>query len=360
MPPFARYLLVRVLLMPITLIAVTFGLYAMISITPPEVRALLYLPARQQADAQFLPRDALKEMTRLTVERYHLDDPLPVQYVFWLVGLVEHQGGYSPTLKMQVLPALLRRTPVTAELTLFSLLAFIPLGLLSGLRAGWRQNSRGDQIFRLAAFIATSLPPFILGLLLLSVFYIGLRWLPPSRLGVTSSLAVSAPDFHTYTGLLTVDGLLNGRYDISLEAAKHLILPVITLSLVHWATLGRITRTTVITELKKEYILAGRARGIPERRLQFSHALRNALAPALSSTALSAASLFTGVFIVKSIFAFNGLSEVITRGMSQAPDAPAALGFVVYSVTIVLVIMLILDLLQAFFDPRVRERLSNS
>lgn len=359
MPPFARYLLIRLLMIPITLFAVTFGLYTMISFSPPEVRAMLYLPVKQQLEAQILPRDELKAMTQLIVKRYHMDEPLPVQYVFWLIGLVEHQGGYSPTLNMQVLPALLRRTPVTAELTLYSLLAFIPLGLLSGLRAGWRRNSRGDQFFRLAAFIATSLPPFILGLLLLSIFYVGLRWLPPGRLGVTSSLAVSARDFHTYTGLLTVDGLLNGRYDISLEAAKHLILPVITLSLVHWATLGRITRTTVITELKKEYMLAGRARGIPERRLQFAYALRNALAPALSSTALSAASLFTGVFIVESIFVFNGLSDLITRGMMRGPDAPAALGFVLYSVTIVLIIMLILDLLQALFDPRVRERISN-
>jgi peptide/nickel transport system permease protein len=319
------------------------------------VRAILYLPKR--VNVQLMSRDELITLTEPIVRRYHLRDPLPVQYAYWLVSLVENRGGYSPTLKTNVMDVLLRRTPVTAELTLYSLLFFIPLGLVSGLRAGWKRNRGGDLSFRLAAFIATSLPPFILALVLLSIFYVGLRWFPPSRLGVASSQILYSPNFHTYTGLLTIDGLLNGRPRLSLEAARHLVLPVFTLGLIHWATLGRITRSTVIQELRKDYMLAGRARGIPDRRLLWSYALRNAIAPALSSTALSAASLFTGVFVVELIFDFKGVADLIANGMKIAPDTPAAMGFVIYSVSIVMIIMLVLDLLQAALDPRVRERI---
>jgi len=124
--------------------------------------------------------------------------------------------------------------------------------------------------------------------------------------------------------------------------------------LYHWATLGRLTRSTIIETRKREYIVSARARGFVERRVLWRHAFRNALAPALTSMGLSAASLLTGVFVVEIIFDINGVSEVITKAMSGVPDAPAALGFAVYSVILVLVLMFVLDVVQALVDPRVR------
>jgi peptide/nickel transport system permease protein len=232
---------------------------------------------------------------------------------------------------------------------------FIPLGLVSGVLAGWKKDEKGDNRFRSTAFIATSLPPFVLALILISVFYVGLRWFPPERLGIRLAQEVRSPEFEMFTGLMTVDGLLNGRSDISLDALRHLVLPVITLSLLHWATLGRVMRASVIEESYKDYVVAGKAHGLKEKTIVWKHIFRNSLSPALTSSALAAASLFTGVFIVEVIYNFKGVSDVVVESTLDVPDAPAVLGFAVYSVTIVLLLMLALDIIQALLDPRVRE-----
>ncbi len=251
--------------------------------------------------------------------------------------------------------ALIIRTPATIELTLYSLIFFIPLGLICGVIAGWNKGRKSDNNFRLAAFIATSMPTFILAFILMAIFYANLRWFPPERLSTQFSMTVRSSAFHTYTGLYTIDSLLNGRIDIFLDSLRHLVLPVITLSLVHWATLGRVTRATIIEEKEKEYVLAARARGATERQLAWRHAFRNAFAPSITSSLLSATMIVTGVFVVEIIFNIHGVSELAVSSMNTIPDAPAALGFALYSVFIVLIIMLILDFLQVIVDPRIRE-----
>jgi peptide/nickel transport system permease protein len=165
----------------------------------------------------------------------------------------------------------------------------------------------------------------------------------------------SRSTFRPITGLLTIDGLLNGRIDITLDAFRHLVLPVFTLSLAHWATLARVTRAAMINEKGKDYITSAYARGLAPRVVLWRHALRNAMLPALTSTMLSAASLLTSVFVIEKIFNLKGLSELITWGMRGTPDAPLALGFAVYSVLIVMPLMLLLDFIKAAIDPRTRE-----
>jgi peptide/nickel transport system permease protein len=355
MSPLVRFLFVRLLLVPLTLLVITVTLMALMSAVPPQVRALLYLPQKQLDQSNELNMDELRILTERYIQIHHLDDPFPLQYADWLVSVFTDSGGYSPSLKAPVFDALLRRTPVTAELTLYSLLLFIPLGIVSGLRAGWKQGQRSDTRFRAAAYLATSLPPFITAFVLLGLFYALLGWFPPDRLGTAASQEVLLPGFHHFTGLMTVDTLLNGRLDIFVDAVRHLVLPVFTVSLLYWATLGRIVRSTVILERRKEYIVAARSRGIPEKRLLWRHALRNVLSPALSSSALAAASLFTGVFMVEVIFNLKGVADLVVHSAAIGLDVPLAMGFSVYSVCVVLVIMSVLDFLRAILDPRSRE-----
>ncbi len=355
MSPLVRFLFVRVLLVPLTLLIITITLMALVSAVPPQVRALLYLPQKQLDQAYELNMDELRLVTDRYIQIHHLDDPFPLQYADWVVSAFTDSGGYSPSLKGPVFDALLRRTPVTAELTLYSLLLFIPLGIVSGLRAGWRQGEHLDRRFRAEAYLATGLPPFIAALVLLGFFYALLGWFPPGRLGIAFSQEVLSPGFHRFTGLMTVDSLLNGRLDIFVDSVRHLVLPVFTVSLLYWATLGRIVRSTVVIERRKEYITAARSRGIPERRLLWRHALHNVLSPALSSSALAAASLFTGVFMVEIIFDFKGVADLVVHSAAIGLDVPLAMGFSVYSVCADLAIMLVLDLLRAILDPRARE-----
>ena len=346
-----KFLLRRLLSVLITLLVITAIVYGVVALAPVEVRARLYMGRRVRA---FMP----PELERRTIERiireHGLDDPYPIQYFRWASRLLRGEWGWSPILRSDVLDALLVRTPATAELTLYSLLFFIPLGLVSGAVVGWKPGRLTDHGFRLAAFIATSIPPFILGLVLLSVFYVGFHWFLPGHLGTVESLVVRSSSFRTFTGLLTIDGLLNGRFDISLDAVRHLVMPVVTLSLVHWATLGRVTRASMIEELGKDYIAAAHARGLPPRLVLWRHALRNAMVPALTSSALSAASLVTGVYIVEVVFGWPGVSKLITYSTWQ-PDTSLAAGFAVYSVLMVLLVMLLLDVAQAIADPRIRE-----
>lgn len=257
-----------------------------------------------------------------------------------------------------VLATLLRRTPATAELTLYSVLLLIPLGLASGVVAGWREGRLQDHGFRATAFLATSIPPFILAFLLLAMFYVSVNWFPPGRISTLYRFDVVEESFRTITGLLTIDALLNGRPDIAGDALRHLVLPVITLGLTHWATVGRVTRAAMIEELDKEYVTAARGRGLSMQRTVWRHALRNAVLPGLNSIALSAAALVSGVFVVEVVFDFPGVSEVLVQAIGWIPDAAAAVGFAVYSVLMVLPLMLILDIVQALVDPRIREGVS--
>lgn len=352
MSPFLQFVIRRFLMIPVSLIIITMVLYGGVMLTSPESRARLYFPPRMNPN---MTEEQLLQFQEVIIQRYHLRDPFLVQYGFWVQSLFDGTWGFSPSINELVLPALLKRTPVTLELSLYSLLFLVPIGLVSGVSAGWRRSGVFDKVFRSLAFLGTSTPSFILALVLLSSFYINLGWFAPGRIGLTYSLEFSKGTFTTFTGLLTIDSLLNGRLDVFKDAWKHLAMPVFTLSLFHWATLGRITRASIIDERSKEYILAARARGIAERRVIWRHAFRNMLSPSLTSIALSATSILTGVFVAEIIYDFNGVSSVILAAMSGFPDAPAALGFAIYSVILVLVLMFLLDVLQAALDPRVRE-----
>jgi peptide/nickel transport system permease protein len=354
MPPFLKFLIRRLLIIPITLLIITALLYAAAMVTPPEQRVTLYLSNLPQR----LSEAQVQKLTELAIKKYGLDQPYPVQYLNWLGMLAQGNLGWSPGLRVNVQDYLTSHTPVTAELMLYSLLLFIPLGIISGVHAGERRARAFDHGFRFFAFTATSVPPFILGLMMISLFYVGLRWFAPGRLSDPIALVVNSPQFQSFTGLVTIDGVLNGRLDITLDAFKHLAMPVITVSALHWATLSRVTRAAMIEELDKDYIMAARSHGLSMRAIVWRHALRNALVPALTSSVLSAASLLGGVYVVEILFNIRGLSNLIVAATAQGvPDIAAALGFAVYNVVAVLLLMFVLDVLQAVIDPRLRERL---
>jgi peptide/nickel transport system permease protein len=348
--PVLKFLLRRLWTVAVTLLVVTTLIYGIICLAPLESRVNLYRGKRSRAT---LPPEIEQRLIETIIREHGLDDPFPVQYARWATRMVRGEWGWSPLLRADVLDMLLKRTPATVELTLYSLLLFIPLGLASGAVAGWRRGRSSDRGFRLVAFVATSIPPFILGLVLLSVFYVGLHWFLPGSLSSSVEMTIRSSSFRTITGLATIDGLLNGQWEVSLDAARHLALPVVTLSLFHWATLGRVTRALVIEEANKGYVTAAKARGLSPRRILWGHAVPNVLAPSLTSSALSAATLITGVYVVEVVFNWPGVSKLITYSVWE-PDVALAAGFAVYSVLAVLSVMIFLDIVQLIVDPRLR------
>lgn len=341
----------RLLFIPVTLLIVTAALYGIIMLAPAEERAELYLPPRLPSN---MTAERYEAVINGIIEERGLNDPYPVQYFRWLGDLLRGNWGWSPTFNEDVLTLLKRRLPVTAELTFYSVLLLVPIALMSGVVAGWRAYTPVDRGFRLVAFVSTSIPPFILGLFLLAIFYVGLGWFPPGRTSIYT-LSLSNSDFRDITGFLTLDGLLNGRLDVTIDAFRHLVLPVFTLSLLYWATISRVTRVSMIEEKTQEYLVAAKAKGLHDRTLEWRHAFRNATIPAFTAMILSAAGLVTGVYVVEVVFNFKGLSELVTKGFFVAPDAPIIMGFAVFSVLLVLPIMLFFDLLRALLDPRLRD-----
>jgi peptide/nickel transport system permease protein len=338
----------------ITLFIATALIHAIAMLVPVEARAAVYLPDvyKPKTDAQ------IHQRLNVIIRDHGLDDPYPVQYFRWLAQLFRGDWGWSPNLQEDVLKALLSRTPSTVELTLTAMVLYLPLGLLSGAYAGWKKESLLDRGFRLSSFIGISIPPFIMGLVLLSIFYAGLNWFPPGKTSPLIGMEIKAESFKTYTGLVTIDGALNGRLDITLDGLRHLILPAVSLSLVHLATLGLVTRSSMVDELGKDYVLRAKSIGLSNRRVIWRHAFRNAMLPGLTSSALSAASLLTGVYVIEIVFTRRGVSELITYMLLnvRASQVEAALpaGFAVYSILAVLPIMLLLDVLQALGDPRIQ------
>jgi peptide/nickel transport system permease protein len=302
---------------------------------------------------------ALANMTERIIVEHGLRDPYPVQYVSWVISLVKGEWGYSPLLQYEVLPTLLRRSGPTLELTLYSMLFFIPFGIITGLKAGRFKNSRFDNLFRFFAFTSISLPQFILGILLLDLFYIGLHWFQPGRIDYTFSAVITSENYRAFTGLLTIDGLLNGRFDLTLDALRHLVLPSISLGLLNWATLARVARVSTIEEYDQQHILAAKARGIPAQSIAWKHILKNILSPSLTSSALGASSLFTGAIVIEHTFNIKGISALLDS-INAIPDAPAVMGFAVFCVLCVTLIMVVLDFIQALFDPRYREGIINT
>ncbi|MCO6449216.1 MAG: ABC transporter permease [Caldilineales bacterium] len=346
------FLLRRALLLPLTFVLITGILYAILMLAPVDARAELYIPRRTNP---YITEQQMRNILDRVIREHGLNDPFPVQYVRWLGHLAGGDWGWSPALRTDVIDALIVRTPATLELTLYTLLFLVPLGLISGVRAGWKGGRGGDRRFRATAYVATSIPPFILGFVLLSVFYVGLHWFPPGRMGMDTMLELRSGDFHSYTGLLTIDGLLNLRLDIFVDGLRHLALPVVTLGLAYWALLGRITRAGMVEVMSKEYMAAASARGLRPRSMQWRHAFLNVAPPSLATIALTAASLITGVFVIETVFNFPGISELIGLTMLGVPDIPLAMGFAVYSVLMVLTVMFILDIVQAFVNPLVRR-----
>ncbi len=344
------FLLRRLATIAVTLVVITVIIYGIVLLAPPEDRANLYLGKRLRPN---MPPEILERFIEGVIEQYGMRDPFPLQYARWAVRLVRGEWGWSPILRADVLGTLMERTPATVELTLYSLLLFIPLGLASGAISAWRRDRAADHTFRLAAYVSTSIPPFILGLVLMSIFYVGLHWFLPGFLSTSKSMVVRAPSFRSYTGLVTIDGLLNWQPGVTVDALRHLALPVVTLSLFHWATLGRVARAATIDELDKDYVTAAHARGLAPRRVLWGHVVPNVLVPSLTSSALSAASLVTGVYVVEVVFDWPGVSKLITYSIWQ-PDVALAAGFAVYSVLAVLCVMIVLDIIQLLVDPRFR------
>ncbi len=287
------------------------------------------------------------------MEQYGLTDPWPVRYGKWIGNLFKGDLGWSVVGKEPVLDALLHRFPYTVELALYAIFPIIGIGIWLGVTAAVHHNSFIDQAIRIFALIGWSLPDFVWAILVLLIFYIGLGWFPSGNLSLWADEVVKSATFNNYTNLLTIDALLNGRIDIFWDALRHILGPIIAISWLWWANLLRITRSSMLEVLRRDYIRTARSKGLPERVVINKHARRNALIPVVTTAGQMVIGLLAGVVIVEMVFVRTGLGSFAATAAQQL-DYASIMGVLLFTSFILIVGNLIIDISYAFIDPRIR------
>lgn len=339
-----KYIGRRLALLPLVAIGVTFLLFALTQLLSPEMRASLYIKDPRQLDS-------LEDI----IQREGLRDSVLTQYARWIGKVAHGELGYSETAKMPVADAMKSYLPATLELAAVTMLAVLLCGIFLGTQSAVYKGKFVDHFSRFVSITGYSLPTFVLGLLLLMVFYGKLRWFEPGRFSFATDMLLAGGQFRQYTGLLTVDSLLNMKPTVFWDALKHLVLPAATLCYGSVALLMRVTRSTMLEELGKDYVRTARAKGLTENVVVNVHARRNALIPVITLASLQFVRLLGGVVITETVFNFPGIGRWGVMSAQQL-DIPGVLGFSLLTAALFVVGNLMADVLYALVDPRIRLR----
>jgi peptide/nickel transport system permease protein len=286
----------------------------------------------------------------------HLDEPLPVQYLYYVTNLLRGDWGYSRTAAQPVLDALLGRLPATMELAVCAVVFSAGLGVPAGIVAALRKDRAPDVTLRILSLTGISFPVFWVGIILQLVFfyYLGALGLPslPSRGRVDEQIALQH-QLGTVTGLYLIDSLLKGNLPFLISSLRHLILPAFTLSLISLAAIMRIMRVSMLEVLRQDYILLARSKGVPTKLIITRHALRNAITPVLTTAGTTLGFLLGGAVVVETVFSWPGIGRLAAQGILNN-DSLLVVGFTLFVATMMVLVNLVVDVLYAVVDPRVR------
>ena len=291
------------------------------------------------------PQDVV-ERTRLELG---LDRPLPEQFVRYLGQIATGDLGRSVMTSNTVRDDIARFFPATFELATVAIVLAILVGVPLGVLAATRQGTWTDQAVRLFCLAGHSVPVFVLGLLSLLVFYARMGWAPgPGRQGIAYQDMVDVR-----TGLLTVDAALAGDWGAFRDALAHLAQPAGVLAFFSLAYIARMTRAFMLNELRSEYVVTARAKGLSAMRIVWGHAFRNVRVPLVTVLFLTYAGLLEGAVLTETIFSWPGLGQYLTVSLLNA-DMNAVLGATLVVGLIYVALNLLADLCYRLLDPRVR------
>jgi peptide/nickel transport system permease protein len=282
-----------------------------------------------------LGQDATVEQRDLLRKDLGLDQPVLVQFAVFVGNAVQGEFGMSIRQGRKVSSLILERLPATLELSLMAgliaLAVGIPLGVYAALRRGkfWAQAAMGFSL------LGVSLPTFLIGIFLILIFAVLLKWLPSFGRGDTVELG------RWTTGMLTVDGW------------RHLVLPAVTLSVYQLALIMRLVRAEMLEVLRTDFIKFARARGLSDRAVHFGHALKNTLVPVMTITGLQLGGLIAFAIITETVFQWPGMGFLFIQAV-QFADIPVMAAYLCLISLIFVVINLVVDLLYFAVDPRLR------
>ncbi|MGB9682057.1 MAG: ABC transporter permease [bacterium] len=276
-----------------------------------------------------------------------LDKPIIVQFFYFLFNITKGDFGRSFITNEVVTKEISIHFPATLELTLFSMLIGSVVGLFLGVTASTHRNSIIDYITTTISVAGISMPVFWLGLIVIILFSIRLPLFPISgRLDPTIT-------FKGPTGLIVLDSIIKGNFRVLKDALYHLILPSGCLGTIPLASIARMTRSSMLEVLNQDFIRTAKAKGLPQRKVIYIHALRNALIPVVTVIGLQFGALLGGAVLTETIFAWPGIGRLSVEAIN-ARDYPIIQGCIIFFAFIFVFINLLVDILYAFIDPRIR------
>lgn len=343
------FIIRRLLLIPLIIVGVTLITFTLFSQLSPNQQLSAYVqnPATLKQGAETVEK--LKN-------KYGLNDPPVERYLGWMKRtFIEGDMGYSRFANMPVSRAIGAFFPATLELAIFSFVPVIVVGIWLGVLAAVKRGTIVDHVTRVISILGWAFPSFVLAIFFLLVFYGIFEWFPPGRLSTWAELVVNGytSEFTRYTQLNTIDGILNGRFDIFLDAIRHLVGPVFTLAFLEWAILLRVMRASMLEILSSDYVRTARSKGLRERVVIKKHARRNALISAITVSGLLVLGFFIGGAIVEVVFNYRGLGFFFIFSAQQL-DFAAVMGAALVISGAVVITNLIVDILYGVVDPRIR------
>lgn len=309
------FLVRRLLLLVPTLFLASLVIFAIITLAPGD-------PVRMMLGTQATPEEVAEERARLG-----LDQPVPVRYVIWMTHVLRGDLGRSQVNNQPVAALVLRAFPHTLRLTAGALVLSVLAGFTFGILAALRQNRPADLVLTGLASLGLAVPSFWLGILLILLFSVTLRWLPPSGVGESGTPA--------------------------LEGLKYLVLPVITVAVSNLSVFSRFVRAAMLDVLTAHYIRTARAKGLGERVVVVRHALRNALIPVVTILGIQVGRLLGGALITEAVFAYPGIGRLVVTSILNR-DYPMVQATLMLVVLIFLAANTIVDISYAYLDPRVK------
>ncbi|WP_330949061.1 ABC transporter permease [Virgibacillus sp. MG-45] len=261
---------------------------------------------------------ASKETVEALRTEYGLDQPLYVQYLEYMKGIIQGDFGVSLKNQQPVLDEIMVRLPITVELAFYSTLITVLLGVTAGIISAIKPYSFSDMSVMVVALLGISFPSFWLGLILMYIFSVELQWLPVA----------------------------------GWDSIKHMILPALTLGTGGAAIVARMTRSSMLEVVRQDYIRTAKAKGLRSSLVVYKHALSNALIPVITVVGLQFGALLGGTVLVESIFAINGLGRLIVESIRMR-DIPMVQGGVLVASLVFVIVNLFVDILYKFFNRRI-------
>lgn len=294
-----------------------------------------------------LGQHATQEAVEAWRQANGLNDPILLQYFRFISGALTGDLGTSYYTKMPVIKEIFSRFPATIELAVVAIMLASVFGILIGVVSAVKKNSIFDNAGMLIALIGVSMPIFWLGILLIIFFSGTLHWFPSS--GRINPLLQPA----SITGFYLIDSLITGDKYALIDTLKHLVLPSSALAMYSMAIITRMTRSSMLETLQQDFIRTARAKGISEGRVIRKHALRNGLIPIVTVIGLQLGSLLGGAVLTETVFSWPGIGSYTVACILKS-DFPVVQGVVLLIAFIFVLVNLLVDVIYAFLDPRIK------